>query len=210
MLLTGLVSVVEASESAVDDFRPVVFPVCYDFTCKTEEVVTLSPSHWQSVLDLFDDPVATPHEERLIIQRAIGRMEQLAGFHTPTHRDLARNYTGEDNRLAELPGQMDCVDESINTTTYLELFEERGLLTHHRVVERAYRRALLNQHWAGQVEEFESGRRYVIDSWFFDNGEVPYVLTSEEWNDISPFRRVRTQRAADGGADERLAARRER
>lgn len=209
VLLAGGFVAVDASESTIDDFRPVVFPVCYDFTCKREEVVTLSPSHWQSILDLFDEPAATPHEERLIIQKAIGRMEQLSGFHTPTYRDLARNYTGEDKRLAELPGQMDCVDESINTTTYLELFERRGLLAHHRVVERAYRRALLNQHWAGQVEEYESGRRYVVDSWFFDNGELPYVIASDEWHDISPFRRVRAQHAA-GRAEERLAARRGR
>lgn len=198
-----------AGESAFDDPRPVVYPVCYDFTCNTREVVTLSESQWHSLLELFRKPASTPHDERKAIQQGIARMEQLSGFHTPTYRDLARNYTGADDDIAELPGQMDCVDESINTDTYLKIFEQRGLLAHHRVVERAYRRAMLNQHWAGQIEELATGERYVIDSWFFDNGHPPYVVHSAEWNDISPFRRARAARR-NGATDTRLATRDER
>ncbi|KAA3633959.1 MAG: hypothetical protein DWQ08_01215 [Proteobacteria bacterium] len=198
-----------ASGSPWEDYRPVVFPVCYDFTCKTREVVRLSRTQWNSVAELFRYAPQSPHEERIAIQKAVGRMEQVTGFHTPTHRDLSRNYTGEDDALAGLSGQMDCVDESLNTTTYLEIFEQRGLLTHHRVVDRAYRRALLNQHWAGQVEEIASGERYVVDSWFFDNGQLPYVLHSDEWHDISPFRRARRSDQR-GDRDARVAANRGR
>jgi hypothetical protein len=196
-LTTFAVSTMALAETALNDPRPVVYPVCYDFTCKTREVVSLSEPQWESLIRLFRDPSATPHDERLVIQQAVARMEQLTGLHTPTHRDLARNYTGENDALADLPGQMDCVDESINTTTYLKIFEQRGLLVHHRVLERAYRRALLNQHWAAQIEEIATGQRYVVDSWFFDNGQNPYVVHSDQWNDISPFRRARTARTQD-------------
>ena len=181
-----------SNESVITSAGPVSFPVCYDFTCRTKETVTLSQTHWATVLEIFREPVSSARDERLTIQAAIGRMEQLAGFHTPTYRDLPRNYTGENSAVSELPGQMDCVDESINTTTYLKVFEARGLLRHHRVLPRAYRRALLNQHWAGQVEELASGERYIIDSWFYENGRQPYVVHSDDWHDISPFRLPRT------------------
>ncbi|KAA3631998.1 MAG: hypothetical protein DWQ08_04150, partial [Proteobacteria bacterium] len=42
-----------ASGSPSEDYRPVVFPVCYDFTCKTREVVRLSRTQWNSVAELF-------------------------------------------------------------------------------------------------------------------------------------------------------------
>ncbi len=170
---------------------PVIFPVCYDFMCQTRETVTLSDKHWDTVLEIFDEPAVSARDERLRIQAAIGRMEQLAGFHTPTYRDMPRNFSSRNSAVSELPGQMDCVDESINTTTYLKLLEARGLLRHHRVLPRAYRRALLNQHWAGQVEEIASGERYIIDSWFLENGRQPYIVHSDDWHDLSPFNRFR-------------------
>jgi hypothetical protein len=188
---SSFVSVAETSRNRTAS--PVKFSVCYDFTCRTEEDVTLSASQWDSVVRIFRAPSTSGSEERLRIQEAIGRMEQVVGFHTPTHRDLPRNYQSKDPALADLPGQMDCIDESINTTTYLELFEKHGLLKRHRVLPRAYRRALLNQHWAGHIEEIETGERFVVDSWFYENGVPPYIVRSEDWHDLSPFRFARNR-----------------
>ena len=50
---------------------------------------------------------------------------------------------------------MDCIDESVNTTTYLKLFENHGLLRWHRTIERIQRRGIVDAHWAGQIEELE-------------------------------------------------------
>lgn len=157
-------------------------PVCYDFGCKTLQVVAITPAEWQEVSGWFQPPAATAAEERQQIKQAIGWMEVVIGKHTPTHRDtgLDLEYHGE------FPGQLDCIDESLNTTTYLRLFEHYGLLHHHRVLDRAYRRAIFDQHWAGQVEETHTGRRFVVDSWFQDNGILPYVQELHEWQDI-PF-----------------------
>lgn len=157
-------------------------PVCYNFGCKTKELVAITQQEWAEVSGWFDPPAATAADERQQIRQAIGWMEVVVGNHTPTHRD-----TGLDLQLGgEFPGQLDCIDESLNTTTYLRLFEYHGLLRHHRVRERAYRRAIFDQHWAGQIEEKDSGARFVVDSWFHDNGILPYVQTMDEWMDI-PF-----------------------
>lgn len=175
MLLTQI-SVLQANSAR--EFR-----VCYNFGCKTEDVVRLTDQEWREVTGWFKPAAATAELERTQIKQAIGWMEVVVGKHTPTHRDtgLDLNYDGE------FPGQLDCIDESLNTTTYLKLFEQEGFLTHHKVLNRAYRKAIFDQHWAGQIEEVNSGDRFAVDSWFQRNGILPYVQPIAEWQDIPYF-----------------------
>jgi hypothetical protein len=157
--------------------------VCYDFGCGIRDAVKLSRDDWHTVASWFNPPARDARDERERIRQAVGWMEVIVGRHTPTHLDKARN----DLLPADSAGQMDCIDESMNTTTYLRLFESQGLLRWHRVLDRAYRKAILDQHWAGQVEELATGRRYVVDSWFADNGHLPFVQAAEEWEKIRYF-----------------------
>jgi hypothetical protein len=161
---------------------PERFQVCFNFGCTTSEVVELSVKEWREVADWFATEAPNAAAEREQIRRAIGWMEVVVGKHLPTHRDRALNLeTG-----GRFPGQLDCIDESLNTTTYLMLFESHGLLRWHTVVERAFRRAALDQHWSGQIEELRTGERFVIDTWFQDNGYLPSVQPAAEWKDV-PF-----------------------
>lgn len=157
-------------------------PVCYDFHCKTRQYVTLSGEEWQQVADWFDPPAKTPDEERKQIRHAIGWMEVVVGNHAPTSIDL--EFDEVHNINDRETGQLDCVDESVNTTTYLRLFESSGFLKHHVVIGEAYRKALFDQHWAGQVREKETGTRYIVDTWFQPNGHLPTIQKSLEWEDI--------------------------
>ena len=118
-----------------------------------------------------------------MIRRAIAVLEHIAGTQTPTFRDRGRNPIVDD-----WPGQMDCIDESTNTKRYLDLLQERGLLRWHRVVERAYRTPhLVDPHWAGQIVELETLDHYVVDSWFLDNGELPYIQAISAWKRKDPI-----------------------
>lgn len=165
-------------------------PVCYDFACKSNAVVNLSTTEWTGVAGWFAPVAETPAQERQQIKQAIGWMEVLIGKHTPTHRDLAFDLlpTGDVSDLFH--GQQDCIDEAVNTTTYLRLLELNGLLKHHTVIEQAYRRAIFDQHWAGQIKEKSSGTRFVVDSWFQPNGYLPIIQVSVDWEDISIFSAV--------------------
>ena len=156
-------------------------PVCFDFRCRSRTTVSLPQSEWDTVAGWFREPAADPAVEREQIKRAVGWMEVLVGRHTPTHRDLAADELEDDWRS----GQLDCIDESVNTTTYLRLFESNDLLRHHEVIEEAYRRSLFDQHWAGQIRETATGNRYVVDSWFQPNGHLPIIQDSESWEDIT-------------------------
>ncbi len=161
-------------------------PVCMDFGCKNRQVIDLNAEDWQEVADWFREPAENSEQEREQIKQAIGWMEVVVGRHTPTHRDVGGNW-GEDSSKVQFPGQLDCIDESTNTSTYLHLFESKELLKHHRVLERAYRRTVFDQHWAGQILDIATGEHWVVDSWFQHNGFLPYVQRSEQWEDIPIF-----------------------
>ncbi len=163
-------------------------PVCYDFGCKNSAVVDLPVVEWRGVEDWFSPGAQTPEQERQQIKQAIGWMEVLIGRHTPTHKDLAFNLpVGQVDLTGLFPGQLDCIDEAVNTTTYLRLIEQKGLLRHHTVIKQAYRKALWDQHWAGQIREIDSGNQYVVDSWFQPNGYLPVIQNSPDWNNITPL-----------------------
>lgn len=174
-------------------------PVCFDFGCRNRVTVNLPVSDWDSVAGWFREPAATAAEERDQIRRAIGWMEVLIGRHTPTHRDLAADELTAAGRRES--GQLDCIDESVNTTTYLRLFESSGFLKHHVVIEEAYRRALFDQHWAGQIRERATGRRFVVDSWFQPNGYLPIIQDSEDWEDITMLTAVVDNRPDEEGEE---------
>ena len=160
-------------------------PVCYDFGCKTLTTVGLPLTEWETVTGWFVPVAQTPAQEREQIKNAVGWMEVLIGRHTPTYRDIAFDLPADGDETGMFPGQLDCIDEAVNTTSYLKLFEKSGLLKHHIVIEEAYRRSLLDQHWAGQVREKQTGKRFVVDSWFQPNGYLPVIQDSEQWEDIS-------------------------
>ena len=157
-------------------------PICHGFSCNIESMISLSTLEWRSVSGWLKANTSDPSAERDQIRQAIGWMEVLVGRHGPGREDRALDL----KHVAYRTGQMDCIDESINTTTYLKLFEQQSLLRWHRVVERIQRRALFDAHWASQIEEIQTGDRYVIDSWFQDNGMLPNVQKTEDWADI-PF-----------------------
>lgn len=170
---------VQANEAsiAIDDI-----PICMDFGCKRKQTISINKKEWDSVANWLNPPAPDAFTERQNIKKAIGWMEVIVGRHTPTHRDKG----GDLGKDTVFPGQLDCIDEANNTTTYLQLFESNGLLKYHKVIEQAYRKAIFDQHWAGQIETLETGERWVVDSWFQNNGHLPYLQLSSEWEDI-PF-----------------------
>ena len=167
-------------------------PICHGFGCNIESTISLSTAEWRSVADWLKANAPNPSTERDHIRQAIGWMEVLVGRHGPGRKDRALDL----KHVAYRTGQMDCIDESINTTTYLKLFAKHNLLRWHRVVERIQRRALFDAHWASQIEEIQTGDRYVIDSWFQDNGLLPNVQKTEDWADI-PFYTALHDNSAD-------------
>ena len=158
-------------------------PVVYGFGRKYREHIDVSQDDWSTIESIFEPESDDPGEERQRIRRAVAEMERIAGDQTPTHYDVGKN------RFPEVSlGQMDCRDESYNTTTYLRLFQERGLLRWHEVLVPAFRAPhVIDTHNAAQIRDRSTSVQYVVDSWFLDNGQPPYIQETHAWLRKKPF-----------------------
>ncbi|MFM1891729.1 MAG: hypothetical protein RLZ44_806 [Pseudomonadota bacterium] len=161
---------------------PGPFPACLDYHCDRQQQVTLSTASWQEIRRLFA-PLRDAAGERAAIRQAIARLEQDVGRLTGTWRDLGENAAG-----AGLPGQLDCIAESRNTTTYLRLLADDGLLRWHEVGERVRRqRWIFAIHWTAVIRDLADGSEYAVDSWPLDNGQPPYMQPLEAWRRGAAF-----------------------
>ncbi len=163
-------------DDIVTDPSPEMMTVCHGNGCQFLGHLSLTPEQWQEVAGLFHPPAGSAGQEREQLRSAIAKMERLAGDATGTRRDKGGTFNGGE-------GQMDCIDESINTTLYLTLFRMHGLMRRHRMEDRATRGWFLFgwPHTTAVVSEVEGGRLWAVDSWFLDNGEPPFILPLEDW-----------------------------
>jgi hypothetical protein len=81
---------------------------------------------------------------------------------------------------------------STNTTSYLLVMQANGMLKHH-TVDATMSKANLGRglialdpvkywpHWSAILKEKESGQKYAVDRWPFDQGENPAVVKVEDW-----------------------------
>jgi len=157
-------------------------PVCSHHGCESVQRVSLSDEHWSRLARHFTPAAQSAGDEREQIRQAIAEMEQITGELAGTSGDIA----GDLASFGTLEPQMDCIDESSNTTTYLTLFEQAKLLRWHRVEPRATRGYLIFggwPHYTALVRDKHTGDQWVIDSWFRDNGEPPDIVILEIWKD---------------------------
>jgi hypothetical protein len=153
------------------------YTVCYAHGCNSLGYVSLSEEQWGQVRDILLPLSDTAAEERQRIRAAIALMEKFSGIATGTLRDKGGTFN------FGIDGQMDCIDESVNTSLYLTMFHRYGMLRHHRVVDRATRGWFLFgwPHTTAVIRENARNARWAVDSWFLDNGEPPFILPLEVW-----------------------------
>lgn len=154
------------------------FSVCYEHTCQQVVSRSLHPDEWRRITAPLRVHLPTAADERAAIAVAVGSMESVVGQLTGTGQDRGGNLAG-----FGLSGQMDCIDESTNTTSYLTMLAADGLLKHHTVLDRATRFGLFAgaPHTTAVIQETGSGSRFAVDAWFFDNGEPPAVVDLHKW-----------------------------
>jgi hypothetical protein len=153
-------------------------PVCHGYGCKLRTMVALNDDEWATVAELFVTGFENAAAEREQIAVAVGRIERLVGPKAGTAKDK-----GENSLSLASAGELDCVDEAANTTTYLRLLAAKGLLRWHEVASPAARGRFFDgwPHNTAVVAEREGSARYAIDSWFFANGRPAAVVPLQQW-----------------------------
>ena len=157
-----------------------LFSHCSSYGCGDIQNTSFNDDEWVQISNLFIDQSETALQERETISRAIALMEKIIGPKTGTDEDIARSWTFTFLQK----GQLDCIDESINTTTYLRLLDKADYIHFHDVGEIAIRGndlSLMMLHNTATLIEHDSGQSYAIDSWFRANGVEPDVVLLEDW-----------------------------
>ena len=109
---------------------------------------------------------------------AVGRFETFLGRRLETYDDRGGTF-----EAFGYQGQLDCVDEATNTTTFLRMLEHGSLLKWHVAGEPVSRSILATgwPHSTATVIEVSSGSSYAVDSWVRDNGRDASVVPLENW-----------------------------
>ncbi|MGQ0526947.1 MAG: hypothetical protein ACT4OY_02780 [Alphaproteobacteria bacterium] len=154
-------------------------PHCHGYGCQIVTPVSLSDKEWGSVKNIFRKKSKTPEAERTKIAKAVGLLERIIGPKDGTEHDVMGTFreTGHD--------QLDCVDESTNTTTYLYMLDQAGVLKFHTVLGAVVRLPLVHAgnwpHQSAMIREDKTGDYYVVDSWFRNNGADADIVDLPTW-----------------------------
>lgn len=159
------------------------FDMCHSGGCADISRVSLSAEEWQQVIHAFDPRPQTAEAERNCIANAIGVMEQIVGAKTATNTD----HGGTFGNFA-VAGQLDCNDEATNSTTYMKLMMQAGLIRFHEIMDTKTRGYFFYHGWphtTAVIREKKSGQHsdqdYAVDSWFYDNGTPAVILPLDVW-----------------------------
>lgn len=158
--------------------------VCHAYGCQQRTRVVFTERDLDEIKSLMIRTrlADTPAEERRAIAYAIGWIERRVGSLIGT----ANDRPGMDFAGSGDPTQQDCVDEATNTTSYLVVLSNAGLVHHHRVAapfaKENYLRGVSGwTHWTAVLEETATLQRFAVDSWIHANGENPAIVAAEKW-----------------------------
>ncbi|MEX0807256.1 MAG: hypothetical protein WD044_00875 [Dongiaceae bacterium] len=154
------------------------FDVCHGTSCKVRTPVGLSDEQWEQIAEIFDRSAKSAAVERRNIAHAIALFERFVGQKTGTMHDVGGNLAVPDQA-----GQLDCIDESVNTTTYLRLLKDADLLQWHDVAFPAHRNPnLIDFHNTAVIIERDNRMYWAVDSWFRPNAHDPYIVPLSAWH----------------------------
>jgi hypothetical protein len=163
--------------------------VCHAYTCKMQTPYTFSRQDIAEIRAVMAKVKKgdTPAEERRAVAYAIAHIEVKIGRKLGIKDRAGMQFTASGD-----PEQLDCVDVATNTTSYLLVMKENGLIKYHTVEGTMSKENLakgfaqLNPvkywpHWSAILKDTTTGQKWAVDRWPFDQGENPAVQKVEEW-----------------------------
>jgi hypothetical protein len=169
----------EEPREPIADPSPQRFSVCLLHGCRRVAEMGLTGAQWGRIRGLFSPPARDAAQERERIARAIGVMETMVGKRLGTDRDRGGGWRG----LFTTSPQQDCIDESNNSTTYLRIMADAGVLRWHTIEAPVTRGHVIfgHPHTTAVVGDAATGEDYAVDSWFRDNGQPAVIVPLSAW-----------------------------
>jgi hypothetical protein len=155
------------------------FSHCRGYGCRIVERLSFTPEDWAQVEAPFKPPPSDAAAEREAVGKAIGAFERRAGLQAGTLGDIAGTF----GRVGDF--QQDCIDESTNTSVFLTILAQRGLLRFHEVRTPAGRFPVMAgsfwPHHTAVMAERTTGEAFAVDSWFENGGRPAHVVPLSLW-----------------------------
>ena len=152
------------------------FTVCHGFYCAERSHATMDEDQWRRVTAVFKPRAKNARLERHQIARGVALIQTIVGPQTGTD---AHQWTHQNMFVIPNGGdltQLDCIDTSVNTWTYMTLMERSGLFAFHRVAPLSY--APLRN--TAVLQEVDGGY-FAIDASLVDVGVPPLIMPLATW-----------------------------
>lgn len=154
--------------------------VCYGFVCRRRATLDFTAADRKQLAQILAAGKASATAERAAVQKAVVWFDRRVGpmIGTTTRVAHADIRTGAD------ASNFDCWDSTRNTSSFLLVLQEWGLLKHHTVGNPRYRGnilALQLPHNTAVLAEKESGIEWAVDMWTTKYLQPPDVMLVEKW-----------------------------
>ena len=157
-----------------------ILHICSGYGCIIKDKMVVPEDVPSALASIMEPGRESPEAERAALKKAIAYMETVSRDTLRYSRDIAFSYQVH----AKKRGQMDCVDESLNTIAFLKYLSSLGLLRHHKPLPRYAQRGLLVDgrypHKSARMRDL-NGVDWAVDSWKSDNGGEPQIFLLSEW-----------------------------
>lgn len=176
-LLSGWVGV-PAVVQAASVSSSATMSVCHGYSCSFRSKLVLGPGDAVRLQSIMRAGASSPAAERAALKKAVQYFEERS-YQVIGVRDLPKAAVIG----ARIKGQMDCIDESTNTTGFLHYLANRGLLKFHTVGRKVSRGFFIDgryPHWTAIIVD-KGGTRWVVDSWYSAGGGKPDIFPYEQW-----------------------------
>lgn len=167
------------SDYSIHGDGSVTLRICFNWSCASRQHLTFTSTDMANVAQRMQICSGDGLYDRLQRLRiGIWQMEVLAEKYQP----LLANDEAVNDRDQSLKGRTDCIDNATNTTTYLHVLHDLGLLPgwslggpriRHRFSELV--------HWTAVVIDRQDAHSWSVDSWLRPNGHLPFVMPLKDW-----------------------------
>ena len=167
------------------------FMLCHRFGCNERTPIQLENKEWLSVKKILKGKPSSAEQERKDIAKAVAKMEKIVLSVAGLPEDGAKAHTFENDR-----GQMDCLDETVNTSLALQFFQDADLLDYHEVYEPIHRGFFIDGRWphnsaaiyekpdkskSAKERRKASKKIFAVDSYYTKTGGEVYVVPLDTW-----------------------------
>lgn len=129
----------------------------------------------ESIIEISQD-VKNEEDELEFIKESLALMEEHTAKKLDIDGDKGGNFFDSGERF------FNCIDEANNSTTYLKILQNSGLLKYFRTGPIKIRGLVVNAHNTATIISVNNPSEvYAVDSWYEDIGLPPYIVPFHIW-----------------------------